>query len=152
MGYNEVTSKQVPEWQKIMWRYLDWVCIVIVRAAPAAPATPATRSTCALFASDAARQRGANVAARPPLSSPSPPPLAQMAAAIISVAVPNNGSRGWTSFALLLIELNLVVWVGWWTDRNAGNAIKELQVSARDVRGDHVLRCSALRCLPCPRR
>lgn len=63
VGYNEVTSKQVPEWQKIMWRYLDWVCIVIVRAAPAAPATPATRSTCALFASDAARQRGANVAA-----------------------------------------------------------------------------------------
>ena len=31
--------------------------------------------------------------------------------------VPNNGDRGWASFTLLLIELNLIVWVGWYTDR-----------------------------------
>jgi hypothetical protein len=28
-----------------------------------------------------------------------------------------------------IIELNLIVWVGYFTDRNAGNAIKELQAS-----------------------
>jgi hypothetical protein len=28
-----------------------------------------------------------------------------------------------------LIELNLIVWVGYFTDRNAGNAIRELEVS-----------------------
>lgn len=30
-----------------------------------------------------------------------------------------------------VIELNLVVWVGYLTDRNAGNAIKELEVRTR---------------------
>lgn len=64
----------------MLWRYLDWVSLVI------------------------------------------------LAAAIISAAVPNDGSRGWTSFTLLIIELNLIVWVGYFTDRNAGNAIKELEV------------------------
>lgn len=63
----------------VLWRYLDWVSLVI------------------------------------------------LAAAIISAAVPNDGSRGWTSFTLLIIELNLIVWVGYFTDRNAGNAIKELE-------------------------
>jgi hypothetical protein len=29
-GYNEVTAKQTPEWKKILWRYLDWVSLVIV--------------------------------------------------------------------------------------------------------------------------
>jgi hypothetical protein len=29
-----------------------------------------------------------------------------------------------------IIEVNLIVWVGYFTDRNAGNAIKELQASA----------------------
>jgi H+-transporting ATPase len=53
----------------------------------------------------------------------------QIIAAILSIAIPNEGSRAWTSFTLLLIELNLIVWVGWYTDRNAGNAIKELQAS-----------------------
>jgi hypothetical protein len=46
---------QTPEWKKIAWRYLDWVCLVIV------------------------------------------------AAAIVSASVENNGSRGWTSFTLLVI-------------------------------------------------
>ena len=71
---------QEAEWKKILWRYLDWVCLVI------------------------------------------------LAAAIISVAVTNAGSRGWASFGLLIFELNLIVWVGWATDRNAGNAAKELEV------------------------
>jgi hypothetical protein len=31
-----------------------------------------------------------------------------------------------------LIELNLVVWVGYLTNRNAGNAIKELEVRGSD--------------------
>jgi hypothetical protein len=29
-GYNEVLTAVVPEWKKIMWRYLDWVSILIV--------------------------------------------------------------------------------------------------------------------------
>lgn len=78
-GYNEVKPKRVPEWQKIVMRYLDWVCIVI------------------------------------------------LIAAIVSVAVENEGSRGWTSFTLLILELNLIVWVGYYTDRNAGDAIKDLE-------------------------
>ncbi|BDA48222.1 Plasma membrane ATPase 1 [Coccomyxa sp. Obi] len=78
-GYNEVKDIQAPEWKKILWRYLDWVSIVIV------------------------------------------------AAAVISASVQNDGDRGWTSFTLLLIELNIIVWVGYLSDRNAGNAVKELQ-------------------------
>jgi H+-transporting ATPase len=78
-GYNEVKAKQTPEWKKIAWRYLDWVCLIII------------------------------------------------AAAVVSVAIENNGSRGWLSFTLLIIELNLIVWVGYYTERNAGNAIKELE-------------------------
>lgn len=72
--------RQTPWYVDVLWRYLDWVSLVI------------------------------------------------LAAAIISAAVPNDGSRGWTSFTLLIIELNLIVWVGYFTDRNAGNAIKELEV------------------------
>ena len=52
----------------------------------------------------------------------------QFAAAIIGVAVENDGDRGYTSFVLLILELNLVVWVGYYSDRNAGNAVKELEV------------------------
>lgn len=78
-GYNEVKAKQTSEWKKIAWRYLDWVCLIII------------------------------------------------AAAVVSVAIENNGSRGWLSFTLLIIELNLIVWVGYYTERNAGNAIKELE-------------------------
>ncbi len=29
-GYNEVKTAQVPEWKKILLRYLDWVSVVIV--------------------------------------------------------------------------------------------------------------------------
>ena len=29
-GYNEVVSAETPEWKKVAWRYLDWVCIIIV--------------------------------------------------------------------------------------------------------------------------
>jgi H+-transporting ATPase len=53
--------------------------------------------------------------------------LLMFAAAIVSVAVPNYGDRGYASFGLLIFELNLVVWVGWYSDRNAGNAVKELK-------------------------
>lgn len=52
----------------------------------------------------------------------------QVVAAIVSAAVPNDGGRGWTSFVLLLIELNLICFVGWSSERNAGNAVKELEV------------------------
>jgi hypothetical protein len=55
--------------------------------------------------------------------------VSQLLAAIISAAVPNDGSRGWTSFVLLIVELNIIVWVGYYSDRNAGNAVKELKVS-----------------------
>ncbi|KAI3423925.1 hypothetical protein D9Q98_009759 [Chlorella vulgaris] len=53
--------------------------------------------------------------------------LVIIAAAVVSASVKSDGKRGWTSFTLLVIELNLVVWVGYLTDRNAGNAIKELE-------------------------
>jgi H+-transporting ATPase len=58
----------------------------------------------------------------------------QLAAAIISASVTNDGDRGWTSFVLLIIELNIVVWVGYISDRNAGNAVKELKVRCWLVR------------------
>lgn len=116
-GYNSVETKQVwclydvcaractiaqtPWYVDVLWRYLDWVSLVI------------------------------------------------LAAAIISAAVPNDGSRGWTSFTLLIIELNLIVWVGYFTDRNAGNAIKELEVRACD---DHWPMCyHTLQALSAPR-
>ena len=38
-------------------------------------------------------------------------PLAQLVAAVISAAVKNDGDRGWTSFVLLIVELNIIVWV-----------------------------------------
>lgn len=40
------------------------------------------------------------------------PRALQVIAAIISAAVPVDGGRGWTSFGLLLFELNLIVWAG----------------------------------------
>ena len=54
----------------------------------------------------------------------------QIVAALISAAVPNDGGRGWTSFVLLIVELNLICLVGWSSERNAGNAVKELEVKA----------------------
>lgn len=59
--------------------------------------------------------------------------MLQIIAAVISVAVENDGARGYTSFVLLFLELNLIVWVGYYSDRNAGNAIKELQVNVKPV-------------------
>lgn len=53
----------------------------------------------------------------------------QFVAALVSVLVPNDGDRGYTSFVLLILEANLVVWVGYLANRNAGNAVKELEVS-----------------------
>lgn len=79
-GFNEVKTNQTPEWKKILWRYLDWVSIVI------------------------------------------------FVAAIISTTVEVEGGRGWTSSVLLILELNLIVWVGYYSERNAGNAVKELEV------------------------
>jgi len=55
----------------------------------------------------------------------------QIATAVISASIKNDGDRGWTSFVLLILELNLIVWVGYYSDRNAGNAVKELQVRAK---------------------
>ncbi|GAQ86611.1 hypothetical protein KFL_003000045 [Klebsormidium nitens] len=78
-GFNEVKTNQTPEWKKILWRYLDWVSIII------------------------------------------------FVAAIISATVEVEGGRGWTSFVLLILELNLIVWVGYYSERNAGNAVKELE-------------------------
>ena len=39
------------------------------------------------------------------------PELVQLVAAVISAAVKNDGDRGWTSFVLLIVELNIIVWV-----------------------------------------
>lgn len=51
-----------------------------------------------------------------------------LSAAVVSASIAVNGGRGWTSFVLLIIELNLVVWVGYYSERNAGDAVKELEV------------------------
>lgn len=53
----------------------------------------------------------------------------QFVSAVVGVAVKNDGDRGYTSFILLILEANLVVWVGYYSDRNAGNAVKELEVA-----------------------
>ena len=138
LGFNEVKAKQVPEWQKIMWRYLDWVCLVIVsRPRGSLYPSPTRSSSCymdillAPFCMKQARGACAQLTA----SCYCPRHPRQIAAAVIAVAVPNDGNRGWTSFVLLVIELNLIVWVGWWTDRNAGNAVKELEASVSPKRG-----------------
>jgi hypothetical protein len=51
-GYNEVKAKQTPEWKKIAWRYLDWVCLIIVSAWallwPAEPSGHVTGHACCL--------------------------------------------------------------------------------------------------------
>ena len=39
------------------------------------------------------------------------PGLVQLVAAVVSAAVKNDGDRGWTSFVLLIVELNIIVWV-----------------------------------------
>ena len=31
-GFNEVKTKPVPEWKKLLRRYTDWISIIIVRA------------------------------------------------------------------------------------------------------------------------
>ena len=56
--------------------------------------------------------------------------LIVLASAVVSATVPNEGDRGWTSFVLLMIHLNIIVWSGYLADRNAGNAMKELMVSS----------------------
>jgi len=61
------------------------------------------------------------------LPSPLPP---QLISAIISAAVPVNGDQGWTSFVMLILELQFVVWMGYYSDRNAGDAVAELAVCA----------------------
>lgn len=61
--------------------------------------------------------------------------LIVLASAIISATVPNEGSRGWTSFVLLIIHLNIIVWSGWIADRNAGNAMSELKVGKQYCEG-----------------
>lgn len=48
--------------------------------------------------------------------------LVIIAAAIISIAVPNNGDRGYLSFSLLIFELNIIVWVGWYTGKSIRKA------------------------------
>nr|AQM50087.1 P-type ATPase HA2 [Dunaliella maritima] len=77
-GLNHVAAKTIPEWKKILDRYLDWVSLII------------------------------------------------LISAIISAAVPVNGDQGWTSFVMLILELQFVVWMGYYSDRNAGDAVAEL--------------------------
>ena len=31
-GFNEVKTKPVPEWKKLLRRYTDWISIIIVRS------------------------------------------------------------------------------------------------------------------------
>ncbi|KAK9806555.1 hypothetical protein WJX73_000387 [Symbiochloris irregularis] len=56
--------------------------------------------------------------------------LIVLISAIVSATIPNEGDRGWTSFVLLMLHLNLIVWSGYLADRNAGNAMNELKALA----------------------
>ena len=72
-------------------------------------------------------------------------PLILIITAILSAAVPENctqrelaggcvdGVRDWLSFGLLLFELNLIVFVDYFSERNAGNAIDALKKMSRPV-------------------
>ena len=112
-GFNEVKTKTTPEWKKLLRRYTDWISIIIVRGRKLQSSKPVWHSD--------SRSESEQVS-----------PLAvQIVAAVISAAVPNDGGRGWTSFVLLIIELNLICIVGWSSERNAGNAVKELEVTSR---------------------
>lgn len=42
--------------------------------------------------------------------------------------MPVEGDQGWTSFVMLILELQFVVWMGYYSDRNAGDAVAELAV------------------------
>lgn len=125
-GYNEVKTKPVPEWKKLLKRYTDWISIIIVR-------TSMLVSKCDVGSA---------------LESGTKPNVAvQIVAAVVSAAVPNDGGRGWTSFVLLIIELNLICIVGWSSERNAGNAVKELEVTFRP---DIDSSCPWLDCIKSP--
>ena len=76
----QVKPETTPDWRKILGRFTDWVCLIV------------------------------------------------LASAIVSATVPNEGSHGWTSFVLLIIHLNIIVWSGYFADRNAGNVMKESKV------------------------
>lgn len=62
-------------------------------------------------------------------------PNPQLISAIISAAVPVEGDQGWTSFVMLILELQFVVWMGYYSDRNAGDAVAELAVRDGEGRG-----------------
>lgn len=136
-GFNEVKPKTTPEWRKILARYLDWVSLVIVSHREAVVGWgwglwDKTRCVwgaghacvyCMLQASEALRRQacsppsnlllychGATMQGLPPLSASVRP---QIAAAVVSAAVPLEGKRGWTSFTLLvslLCALHACLW------------------------------------------
>eukprot|EP00897_Mesotaenium_endlicherianum_P006539 jgi/Mesen1/5913/ME000030S05179 len=55
-------------------------------------------------------------------------PFLMFVTAILSVAVTSgDGRRGWVSFGLLIFELNLVCLLSYYSDRNVGSALSELQ-------------------------
>ncbi len=128
-GLNEVTTAPVPEWKKLGKRYLDWISIIIVINMLN---IFAVCSHCCRAASEVflvARACSLTMSFVVPTCSASSCCSAQIIAAVFSAAVPSNGGRGWTSFVLLIIELNLICLVGWYSERNAGNAVKELEVT-----------------------
>lgn len=106
-GFNEVKTKPTPAWKKLFRRYTDWVSIIIVCASELQCSLPARHLVSDIETSHV---------------------TVQIVAAIVSAAVPNGGGRGWTIFVLLIVELNLVCIVGWSSERNVGNAVKELGV------------------------
>jgi len=64
-------------------------------------------------------------------------PIIMIVTAVISVAVADSaGNRSWFTFALLMIEVNLIVIVDWYSERNAGDAVAELKrMSAPECTG-----------------
>ena len=119
---------QTPEWKKVVYRYLNWVCLVIVScpaggldaaAEPQLPPSASLQMPCLhgnlqrifgaclrhLQLPEAAPLRANGLLSpHPPKKKPPLPavPATQLAAAVVSVAVENEGSRGWTSFTLLV--------------------------------------------------
>jgi len=98
-GKNEVTTKEDPEWIKIVSRYFGLIPIMML--------VVSLLSACVVTRCDIG-------------------------------SVVNTGtscqcteSRDWISFALLLFELNLIVWVDYLGEASSGNAIKALKKMAQ---------------------
>jgi H+-transporting ATPase len=93
-GYNEVVFVKVPEWRKIVNRYLSLVPMIMTITAIL---SVAVKTECPASLTDE------------------------------EIACDCTESRDWASFALLLFEINLVVWVDYFGEKGAAEASAKLK-------------------------